>query len=182
MSLTNVQENVLHFLNSHLAMVALLMPWKKVSYVLTETSVETVKLFTLFDMAHWQHDDRKVAMVDGVEKWDDSLEGKSHVLIGVTASVLLFTILGFLGSVLYSSKSHERFGIDAISLIMGIVTLVLAVTFQADFDEKWVRDGKLRGMDYVTDPDQMFLVIGVIVGQILVSLTLMGEKAREIFQ
>lgn len=179
--LTNAQENVLHFLNTHLAMVALLMPWKKVVTVVDATKEENVELFTLLDFSHFPDSVWWVGMNGAAKVYDTSLIDKTHILIGVTASVLFFSILGFLGSVMYPRDTSARFGIDTISLIMGIVTLVLAITFQTDFDAVWVQAKKFQaGNGLTVDPDQMFLVIGVLVGQIVVSLALMGDKIKEV--
>lgn len=176
--LSNSQENILHFLNTHLAMVALLMPWKKVGITPTGEP-EQVVLFTLLDFVHTDKEDWVVR--DTAPMYDETLVDKSNALIGVTSAMLVFTILGFVGSVVYPNKGTERFGIDAISLIMGVVTLALALSFQGDFDAKWAHDNKVNGMQGpVIDYDQMFLVVGVLVGQIVISLALMSDKLKEV--
>lgn len=186
--LSNNQEVFLNFLNTHLAMAAFLMPWKK----LVDTSADKTKyvthLITLFDM--FDHDpDWMVAA--GTP--DSTLEGKVHVLLGMTIGLLIVTIVGFAAALYYPRETVSKFGIDLVGLIMGSVTLILALTFQPDFDKAWkfysVAPGSgsptnqntlLSG--YERDYEQMFLVVGVLVGQIVLSLGLAGDKLKEVLE
>lgn len=191
--LTNNQEVFLNFLNTHLGMVALLMPWKKLVDTTTDTTkTKTIEhLITLFDMV-LQDPKKWMIGVDGAGKLDDTLEGKVHVFLGMTAALLFVLIIGFASSLYYPREVTYRFGIDLVGLILGATTLILAVTFQSDFDAHWkwyatqstpsTAHPYPRIEGYERDYKQAFLVIGVLAGQIVISLGLVGDKLREVLE
>ena len=184
--LSSNQEVFLNFLNTHLGMAALLMPWKKLVDTPTDTTKHTVQhLITLFDMLH--QDPAKWMIGPG--QLDDTLEGKVHVLLGMTASLLFVLIVGFAASLFYPRETVYRFGVDLVGLIMGAVTLILAITFQPDFDKHW-KHFSTNGnggpvyllADHERDYKQMFLVVGVLAGQITLSLGLVADKMKEVLE
>lgn len=167
--LSNNQEIVLDFLNTHLAMTAFLMPWKRVTT--TVAGVAAHELWSLFDALN-------------VEKWmvavgkqDEGLETKTHTFVGLTVSLLVFCILSFGSSVFYPRETGIRFGLDFINFALGTVTLILAITFQSDFDAYFKH---LAGGDPNVDYEQMFLVVGVLAGQVFLSLLGLGDKFKEV--
>jgi hypothetical protein len=186
--LTSNQEVFLNFLNTHFAMAAFLMPWKKlVDTDETTKEVTYTHFITLFDMLS------KKKWMSGAGDITDDLEGKVHILFGMTVTLLVVTILGFVASLFYTRETVSKFWIDVISLIMGSVTLILALTFQSDFDASWKFHSTASGAESVANPyklaannkrdhEQMFLVVGVIVGQIVLSIGLAGDKLREVLE
>lgn len=185
--LSNNQEIFLNFLNTHLAMVAFLMPWKKLVDTTTdETKTKTViHLITLFDMIHYDPKKWMIAMNDV----DDTLQDKAHILLGIAVALLFITIVGFSAVLYYPREVTYRFWVDVVSLILGTTLLILAVTFQSDFDAHWKyyssngNGGPELLMDgYERDYKQAFLVIGVLAGQIVLSLGLIGDKLKEVLE
>ena len=184
--LTSNQEVFLNFLNTHLAMAAFLMPWKKlVDTNDTTKEVTGTHFITLFDMLH------KLKWMTEAGDHTDDLEGKVHILFGMTVSLLVVTILGFVAALYYPRETVSKFGIDVVSLIMGSVTLILALTFQSDFDASWkfykANPGNPSNDDVLAsgstrDYEQMFLVVGVLAGQIVLSLGLAGDKLKEVLE
>jgi hypothetical protein len=165
--LSNNQEIVLDFLNTHFAMVAFLMPWKRIT-ITTGTASEHL-LYSLFNM-------------NSIETWtvaanteDDGLRTMTHTFIGLTVSLLLVCILSFLFAVFYPRETGMRFGLDLINFALGTVTLVLAVTSQSDFDKYWKH---FANGNTNVDYEQMFLVVGVLTGQIFLSLLVLGDKFK----
>ena len=186
--LSNNQEVFLSFLNTHLGMAALLMPWKKLVDTTTMAGkTSTVEhLITLFDMLV---QDPKKWIVGANKELDDTLEGKVHVLFGLTIALLLALIVSFASSLYYPREVVYRFGVDLVGLILGAVTLILAVTFQPDLDAHWKwfagnPDGSPIPVmsSYERDYKQAFLVIGVLVGQVVLSLGLVGDKLKEVLE
>jgi hypothetical protein len=166
-------------------MVALLMPWKKLVDTSADKTVTIEHLITLFDMTLQNSDTWMI----GPGNLDDTLEGKVHVLLGMTAATLFVLIVGFVASLFYPRETSYRFGIDLVGLIMGAVTLILAITFQPDFDKHWKHyavngDGGpvYRKDGHTRDADQMFLVVGVLAGQITLSLGLVADKMKEVLE
>jgi hypothetical protein len=174
--LTANQEVVVDFLNTHLAMTMFLMPWKRVTVTVGTgiAAVSTNSLWTLFDFLN-------------VDKWmiaagkpDDSLVTKTHVFIGLCVALLLSCILSFGTSVFYTRETGLRFGLDFINFALGSVILILAITFQGDFDAYWKHTAS-GATGTVTDYEQMFLVVGVAAVQVFLSLVCMGDKFKEVF-
>lgn len=168
--LSNNQEILVDFLNTHLAMVAFLMPWKRVTT--TVATVEHHSLWSLFDMLNVDQ------WMIATGKTDDSLETKTHTFIGLVVTLLVCCIISFGSSVFYPNESGIRFGLDFINFSLGTVLLILAITFQGDFDAYWKH---AAGGDPKVDYEQMFLVVGVLAGQIFLSLVGLGDKFKDVY-
>jgi hypothetical protein len=175
--LTANQEVVVDFLNTHLAMVMLLMPWKRTTVTVGtgDSAISTNHLFTLFDFLN-------------IDKWmiaagkdEGALETKTHVFIGLTVALLLSCIMSFGSSVFYNKETTMRYGLDFVNFALGSVILILSVTFQEDFDAFWKYAASGDPSGTKTDYEQMFLVVGVVTVQVLLSLLCMGDKFKEVF-
>lgn len=167
--LSNSQEILLEFLSTHLAMVSLLMPWKR-------TSIGTVNhLWTLFDMINV--DTWKVGMVDGVAVYDDDLGTKTNVFIGLAVTVLVSSIISFAASVLHPRETGIRLSLSFVNFVLGVVLLSLVVAFQEDFDKYFK---VLGGGDTAYDSEQMFLSVGVLAGYVFLNLVCLVDKVKEL--
>lgn len=168
--LSNNQEILVDFLNTHLAMVAFLMPWKRVT--ITVATVEHHSLYTLFDMLNIDQ------WVIAAGETDDSLETKTHAFIGLAVALLVCCILSFVSSVFYANESGIRFGLDFVNFSLGTVLLILAIRFQSDFDA-YIEYA--AGGDPSVDYEQMFLVVGVLAGQVFLSLVGLCDKFKAVY-
>lgn len=175
--LTSNQEVVVDFLNTHLAMVMFLMPWKRITTTVGTgaDAVSTNTLYTLFDFLNIDK------WMVGAGKYDDGLVTKTHAFIGLSVVLLLSCIMSFGTVVFYTRESTMRFGLDFINFSLGSVILILAITFQADFDAYWKHAASSDPMGTVTDYEQVFLVVGVAAVQVFLSLVCMGDKFKEVF-
>jgi hypothetical protein len=172
--LTNNQEVAVDFLNTHLAMVVFLMPWKRITVTAGgESQNGLFSLFNFLNIDPW---------VVGMDTVDDTLVTKTHTFIGLSVVLLVSCILSFATSVFYAKDVGVRFGLDFINFALGSVILILAVTFQSDFDAYWkfISDNAPSGA--VVDYEQMFLVVGVLVGQIVLSLLCMADKFKDVYE
>lgn len=164
------QEILLDFLNTHLAMVAFLMPWKRVTT--TTNTIKHHQLWSLFNMLNidqWQI---------AVDKFDDSLESKTHIFIGLVVGLLVCCIFSFILSTFFPNMLRIRFGLDFINFSLGTILLILAIAFQNDFDAYW----KYSAMNNINvDYEEMFLVIGILAGQIFLSLVSIGDKLKVMY-
>lgn len=153
-------------------MVAFLMPWKRTTVEVTATKVISHHLWTLFDMIHIGENEWMVA----ANKYDDTLHSKTAIFIGLVVSLLLFTITAFAANLFYPREVVPRFANDVVAFLVGTVILILAITFQADFDAYWKYESMQIGAGKTYDWEQDFLVIGVLVGQMVLSLVLLVDK------
>lgn len=182
--LSNNQEIALNFLNTHFSMTTLLMPWKRTTLKVVAVGTADVvsnQLYSLFNLANI--DTWKIGMSSAdppVAILDDDLNGRVHMLIGVAVALLLFTIMTLGSSILYPRELKGRFGLDFISLVLSSTLLVLSITFQDGFDAYWKQIALGTPSGTTLDWEQMFLVVGVLVGQIVVNLTLFGDKVKDV--
>lgn len=176
--LSQNHETLLDFLNTHLAMVAFLMPWKKITVDVGTGAalVSTNHLWTLFDFLNVDK------WMVGAGKTDDSLTTKTHTLIALSVTLLFTCILSFASGLFYAKDTGVRFGLDFVNFSLGAVLLVLAITFQTDFDAFWKHAASSDPAGTKTDYEQMFMVIGILTGQVFLSLVSMGDKFAEIRQ
>jgi hypothetical protein len=170
---TDNQEIVINFLNTHLAMVAFLMPWKRVSIEEKATGEVSHHLWTLFDLIHMKKDEWVIGMNNEL---DESLHAKSLSFLGVSVSLLFVTIVAMLANVFYPREIVPRFTNDVVAFLIGTTLLVLCVAFQSDFDAYWSYASKSYNAEYTYDWEQDFLVIGIIVGQLVLTLALLVDK------
>lgn len=177
---TSDQETLINFLNTHLGMVAFLMPWKRTGLATVTAGVTTTtyQLYSLFDMMNidtWSISDTAT---------DDTLTSKTNAFVGLVVSLLVVLILSFGSSVMYPREVSARLGLDLTSLCLGVVLLALAIAYQGDFDAYWKHEAAVineNDSNKTLDADQMFLVIGILCGQIALSLVCAVDKVRELY-
>jgi hypothetical protein len=178
-------EELVAFTSTHLAMVTLLMPWKKIVEIKTvgTAHVGTNILLSLFDMnnvAKWGK-----SMSPGnaePELFNDDLPGTVHVLIGLAAAVLLMSIVSFVLRLMYNTLDPNVFSvIDFVNwgLTLGLLTVTLVN--QGDFDESWKHDYRVGNVpaDIGADTDKMFLSVGVIAVHLLMTTFFVGKDIME---
>ena len=175
--LSNTQEVVLDFINTHLAMLVVFMPWKKTTLKKVEeghADVYTREWYSLIDFESinkWKI---------GMNKFDDDLPARTNWLMGLAIALTVFTVLSFIATLFFPRDVKSRAGLDFVTLVLGSVVLILALTFQDGFDEFWKYKATQVGTGETLDWEQTFLVVVVLPFQILISLALFGDKVREL--
>lgn len=173
-------EELVAFTSTHLAMITLLMPWKKI--LVTDsaptTPVSVTVLHTLWDMMNvdkWYH---KMS-TDTVPVPVENTDLHSSVVILVTLSVmsLFFSVSGYgIRTILPAADTNIISIVDFLHWGTVLSLLVMALVDQADFDEAWAfsyRPG-LPG-EITADTDKMFLSVGVIAVHIVVLSYVVGK-------
>jgi hypothetical protein len=172
-------EELAAFTTTHLTMITLLMPWKKVVHTTTVgTEVTKVNyLFTLWDMLNRED---FISMVDGVATDDTSLATIIHVIIGLLGTLLFFSVGSFV------VKQYTKFGnadlflaVDFVNWGLILSVLVLALTNQTDYDAVAEKDVSSSA---AYDTDKMFLSIGVLAVQLTISTVFVGKSLMDKFK
>jgi hypothetical protein len=171
-------EELVAFTSTHLAMVTLLMPWKKI--VVTDENVDPhtkenvlKTLWDMFNLDKWGY-----KMDGSTVLYDDSLPTMVNVFLSMSVVILAMAILGFGLRLLYPSLDPNIFSVvDFINwgLILGL--LVTMLISQSDFDESWkfqYRSGAI-GSGFTADTDKMFLPLGVVVVHLAMSSYFVGK-------
>lgn len=153
------------FTSTHLAMVTLLMPWKKIVMKSNDTAV----LWTIWDMLNLD----KWPYAEG--KDDDSLLTMTKLFLSLTVVLLAMTILSFALVVVFPSLDPNVYSIvDFLTWGLVIGLLVCMITSQSDFDASWAYQ---YGNTY--DTDKMFLPIGVLAVHLAMSSFFVGKDLWE---
>lgn len=164
-------EELAAFTSTHLAMVGLLMPWKK---IVTKDGNTTI-LLTIWDMLNTEKWPIKVNMV---ETYDESLETMTNTFLALSVVLLAMTIVGFALLIAFPSLDPNIVSIvDFLTwgLILGL--LVCMLISQKDFDASW--DHQYNANADMYDVDKMFLPIGVVVVHLALSSFFVGKDIWE---
>lgn len=178
-------EELVSFTSTHLAMVTLLMPWKKIVETTTVGTVVTTNnvLHSLFDMANIEKWGYKMSTASPpVELFNADLPGDVHMLIGLASTVVFMAIVSFVLRLMYNTLDPNVFSVvDFISWGATLGLLVVTLTTQSDFDASWKHDyraGKV-GTTLTADTDKMFLSVGVIAVHLTMQTYFVGKDIME---
>lgn len=145
-------EELVAFTSTHLAMVTLLMPWKKiVTGTGEDASTGLVTIWTMLEVDEWPY------MDGGVMKINDTLP--TMVILLLTFSVLALALsIGAWGLRTFYKTIDPNVTSIVDFLTWGCVlsTLIVMVVSQSDFDASWAKTFP------DADTDKMFLPLGVV--------------------
>lgn len=182
-------EELVVFTSTHLAMITLLMPWKKIVVVNTvgtnvTTTTTTNTLMTLFDMNNVAKWGDGISTGDNeMELYNDDLPGTVTMFIGLAAAILFMSIVSFVTRLMYKTVDANVLSvIDFVSWGVTLGLLVMALTEQGDFDVSWKHQWRIGGKGItgdVVDTDKMFLSVGVITVHLIMNSVFVGKDIYE---
>lgn len=171
-------DELVAFTSTHLAMVTLLMPWKKI--VLKDTVDDEVynKLWTLWDMMNvekWYY--KMSGGTPNVEVEDESLGTMTLVFLVLVFMSLALAIVKWGIVTFFSAMNPDVTSVvDFLSWGTVLSLLITMVVSQADFDASFAHHYRQQAD---TDTDKMFLSLGVVVIHLAVLSYFVGKDVMD---